>query len=291
MAILAEPDLIINKDGSVYHLCMKPQDLADTVIVVGDPQRVHEISDYFANIEHTASNREFNSCTGYYNGKRITALSTGIGTDNCDIVMHEVDALVNFDLKTRTLHPELRSLKMVRIGTSGSIQPDVPVDTFLLSTHAVGLDNLLHFYRDSSKVIDQELTEAFAHHASWPKDLSKPYFIKGSDKLIDLFKPFCISGITATSPGFYGPQGRFLRLPLMDPDLMKKLQSFRYGEQRIINFEMETSALYGLGALMGHQMATICVLIANRATGTYNQNHKIIVNNLISMVLNRITSI
>jgi uridine phosphorylase len=204
--------------------------------------------------------------------------------------MHEIDALANFDLKTRTQHAELRSLTIIRIGTSGSIQPDVPVNTFSLSTHAVGLDNLLHFYRDSYKVIDQELTEAFALHASWPKDLSKPYFIKGSDKLIELFRPYCVPGITATSPGFYGPQGRFLRLPLMDPDLMKKLQSFRHGGHRIVNFEMETSALYGLGALMGHQMATICVLIANRATGTYNQNHKIIVNDLIAMVLNRITS-
>jgi uridine phosphorylase len=165
----------------------------------------------------------------------------------------------------------------------------VPVNSFSLSTHAVGLDNLLHFYRDSVNVIDQELTEAFAAHASWPENLSKPYFIKGSENLISLFKSACVPGITVTSPGFYGPQGRFLRLPLTDPDMIHKLQSFRYGEHRIVNFEMETSALYGLGALMGHEMVTICVLIANRATGQYNQDHKKVVNDLISMVLDRIT--
>ena len=289
MKSLAEPDLIVNQDGSVYHICMKPEDLADTVIVVGDPQRVHEISDHFVNIEHTASNREFNSCTGYFNGKRLTALSTGIGTDNIDIVMHELDALANFDLKTRRQLSQLKSLRIIRIGTSGSIQPDVPVDSFSLSTHAVGLDNLLHFYRDSATVIDQELTEAFAAHAAWPADLSKPYFIKGSDELIDLFRPYCVSGITVTSPGFYGPQGRFLRLPLTDPDMIKKLQTFRLRDHRIVNFEMETSALYGLGALMGHKTATICVLIANRATGQYNSDHKRVVNDLIDMVLDHLT--
>ncbi|MEI6434731.1 MAG: nucleoside phosphorylase [Bacteroidota bacterium] len=290
MPILAEPDLIINNDGSVYHLCMKPENLAETVIVVGDPQRVHEISDHFINIEHKGSNREFNSCTGYFNGKRLTALSTGIGTGNCDIVMHELDALANFDLKTRVQNPLLKSLKIIRVGTSGSIQPDVAVNSFCLSTHAVGIDNLLHFYRDSVNVIDHELTEAFAKYASWPKDLSKPYFIKGDEELINLFKSSCVAGITVTSPGFYGPQGRFLRLPLTDPDMIKKLQGFRFNEQRIVNFEMETSALYGLGALMGHKMATVCVLIANRATGQYNQDHKRVINELIGMVLDRLTT-
>jgi len=290
MPSLAEPDLIVNPDGSVYHICMRPEDLADTVIVVGDPQRVHEISDHFTAINHRASNREFISHTGYYNGKRITALSTGIGTDNCDIVMHELDALANFDLQTRMQKPVLRSLSIVRIGTSGSIQADVPVNTFGLSTHALGLDNLLHFYKGSAGIIDQQMTAAFAAHASWPKDLSKPYFIKGSDRLIDLFKPYSVAGITATAPGFYGPQGRFLRLPLADPDMMKKLQSFRHEGHRIVNFEMETSALYGLGALMGHEMVTICTLIANRATGDYNQDHKKIVMELITLVLNKITS-
>ncbi|MEI7499965.1 MAG: nucleoside phosphorylase [Bacteroidota bacterium] len=289
MPLLAKPDLIVNADGSVYHLCMKPEDLSDTVIVVGDPQRVHEISNHFTSIDHRASNREFISHTGYFNGKRITALSTGIGTDNCDIVMHELDALANFDLKTRTQKPFQRSLSIVRIGTSGSIQADVPVNSFGLSTHALGLDNLLHFYQGSAGIIDQEMTEAFATHASWPKNLSRPYFVKGSDRLIDLLRPYSVAGITVTAPGFYGPQGRFLRLPLTDPDMLKKLQSFRYQEHRIVNFEMETSALYGLGALMGHEMVTICTLIANRATGDYNPDHKKIVLELISLVLNKLT--
>lgn len=290
MPFLAEPDLILNADGSVYHLCMKPGDLSDTVIVVGDPQRVHEISDHFTGIDHRASNREFISRTGYYNGKRITALSTGIGTDNCDIVMHELDALANFDLKTRIQKPVQRSLSIVRIGTSGSIQADVPMNSFGLSTHAIGLDNLLHFYKGTPAIIDKEMTEAFVAHASWPEDLSKPYFVKGSDRLIDLFRPYSVAGITATAPGFYGPQGRFLRLPLTDPDMLLKLQSFRYKGHRIVNFEMETSALYGLGALMGHEMVTICTLIANRATGDYNPDHKKVVMELITLVLNKLTA-
>lgn len=290
MPLLAEPDLIVNADGSVYHICMKPENLADTVIVVGDPQRVHEISDHFTGIDHRAANREFISHTGYYNGTRITALSTGIGTDNCDIVMHELDALANFDLATRTQKPVQRSLRIVRIGTSGSIQADVPVNSFGLSTHAIGLDNLLHFYKGAPGIIDQEMTAAFAEHAAWPENLSTPYFVKGSDQLIDLFRPYSVAGITVTAPGFYGPQGRFLRLPLSDPDMIKKLQSFRFREHRIVNFEMETSALYGLGALMGHEMATICTLIANRATGEYNQDHKKVVLELISLVLEKLTA-
>ena len=289
MPLLAEPDLIVNADGSVYHICMRPEDLADTVIVVGDPQRVHEISEHFTGIDHRASNREFISQTGYYRGKRITALSTGIGTDNCDIVMHDLDALANFNIKTRVQNRELRSLNIIRIGTSGSIQADVPVNSFGLSTHAVGLDNLLHFYKGTPGIIDREMTEAFAAHAAWPRDLSKPYFVKGSDRLVNLFRPYAVAGITVTAPGFYGPQGRFLRLPLTDPDMIKKLQSFRFQGHRIVNFEMETSALYGLGALMGHEMVTICTLIANRATGDYNPDHKKVVNNLIALVLDLIT--
>jgi uridine phosphorylase len=289
MPIPAQPDLMVNTDGSIYHIAMKPENLADTVIVVGDPQRVQEISEHFTGIDHRASNREFNSQTGYYHGKRITALSTGIGTDNCDIVMHELDALANFDLRTRIQNPDLRQLTIIRLGTSGAIQPDIPVDSYVLSTHAVGLDNLLHFYKGTPGVIDNGLTDAFAAYANWPEDLSKPYFIKGSDRLIDLLRPDSMPGITATAPGFYGPQGRFLRLPLTDPDMIKKLQEFRYNGHRIINFEMETSAIYGLGALMGHEVATICAIIANRATGQYNPDHKKVVNSLITHVLDTIT--
>lgn len=289
MKSLAEPDLIINNDGSVYHLCMRPENLADTVIVVGDPQRVAEIAVHFDRIDHRAENREFISTTGYYRGKRISALSTGIGTDNCDIVMHELDALANFDLKTRTRHEELKKLTIIRIGTSGSIQPDVKVNTFGLSTHATGLDNLIYFYAQAPEILEHEMAEAFRHHCEWPADLSAPYFVRGSRHLLELFKPYAVPGITVTAPGFYGPQGRFLRLPLADPGMIGKLQRFRFDGNRIINFEMETSALYGLGRLMGHDMVTICALIANRATGEYNPDHKQVVNDLIELVLNKIT--
>jgi uridine phosphorylase len=288
MPLPAVPDLIVNDDGSVFHLHMKPGNLADTVIVVGDPQRVHEISGHFSQVDHHASNREFISCTGMYKGKRITVLSTGIGTDNCDIVMHELDALANFDLLTRVPNPVLRSLSIIRIGTSGSIQPDVPVNSYVLSTHAVGIDNLLHFYAGTPGILDKDLTEAFAAHASWPADLSKPYFVKGSDRLIGKFMPYTIPGITVTAPGFYGPQGRFLRLPLTDPGMIGKLRSFSHKGRRIVNFEMETSALYGLGALMGHEMVTVCAMIANRATGDYNPDHKKVILSLIELVLETI---
>ncbi|MEI6456500.1 MAG: nucleoside phosphorylase [bacterium] len=290
MTRLAEPDLIVNDDGSVYHLCMKPSDLSDTVIVVGDPNRVQEITTRFTGVEHHASNREFISSTGYFRGKRITALSTGIGPDNIDIVMHELDALANFDLTTRLPHPVRKSLDIVRIGTSGSIQPDVPVNTFGLSTHAMGLDNLLYFYKGMDSVINKELTEAFGKQVDWHPGLSRPYFVNGSSRMIAKFKGEVVSGITVTAPGFYGPQGRRLELDLTDPEMIRKLQGFRHDDLRIVNFEMETSALYGLGALMGHNMVTICALIANRATGEYHADHKELITRLINLVLEKLTS-
>jgi len=288
MPILAEPDLIVNADGSVYHLCLKPEQLADTVIVAGDPDRISEISDHFDSVECRIHNREFNSHTGVYKGKRITALSTGIGTDNIDIVMHELDALANFDLKGRVPKEKRKSLDVIRIGTSGSIQADVPVDSFGLSTHALGLDNLMYFYKNTPSIIDEELTEAFRKQVDWHPGLSRPYIVKGSERLVNIFAPFAVRGITATAPGFYGPQGRFLRLDLTDPDMIRKLQSFSHKGHRVVNFEMETSALYGLGALMGHNMVTICALIANRAKGDYNADHKAVVRELIELVLNQI---
>jgi uridine phosphorylase len=286
---LAEPDLIVNDDGSVYHLCMKPSDLANTVIVVGDPNRVNEIATRFTGVEHHASNREFISSTGYFRGKRITALSTGIGPDNIDIVMHELDALANFDLATRLPHPVRKSLDIVRIGTSGSIQPDVPVSTFGLSTHAMGLDNLLYFYKGMDSVVDKELAQAFLQQVDWHSGLTRPYFVRGSSRMIDKFRGEAFPGITATAPGFYGPQGRRLNLDLTDPEMIRKLQGFRHGEHRIVNFEMETSALYGLGALMGHHTVTICALIANRATGVYHGDHRDLIKRLIDLVLEKLT--
>jgi len=289
MTKLAEPDLIVNADGSVYHLCMKPEGLSDTVIVVGDPNRVHEISSRFQNVEHHAENREFISSTGYYKGKRITALSTGIGPDNIDIIMHELDALANFDLKTRQPNPARKSLDIIRIGTSGSIQPDVPINTFGLSTHALGLDNLLYFYKGMDSILDHEFAKAFTQQVNWHPGLSKPYFVKGSARMIDKFKGNAVTGITVTAPGFYGPQGRRLNLDLTDPGMIRKLQGFSHNGHRIVNFEMETSALYGLGALMGHNMVTICALIANRATGKYNPDHTGLIKRLIDLVLEKIT--
>ena len=215
-------------------------------------------------------------------------MSTGIGTDNIDIVMHELDALANFDLKGRVPKEKRKSLDVIRIGTSGSIQADVPVDSFGLSTHALGLDNLMYFYKNTPSIIDEELTEAFRKQVDWHPGLSRPYIVKGSERLVNIFAPFAVRGITATAPGFYGPQGRFLRLDLTDPDMIRKLQSFSHKGHRVVNFEMETSALYGLGALMGHNMVTICALIANRAKGDYNADHKAVVRELIELVLNQI---
>jgi len=288
MTKLAEPDLIVNTDGSVYHLCMKPENLSDNIIVVGDPNRVDDISLRFQNVEHHAKNREFISVTGYYKGKRITALSTGIGPDNIDIVMHELDALANFNLETRQQNPVRKSLDIIRIGTSGSIQPDVPANTYVLSTQAMGLDNLLYFYKGMKSIINKEMTRSFIRQVEWHPGLSKPYFVEGSRRMIKKFLGEAVSGITVTAPGFYGPQGRRLNLDLTDPTMLQKLQEFSHEGRRIVNFEMETSALYGLGALMGHNMVTICAIIANRATGIYIADHKTLIDGLIDIVLEKI---
>jgi len=286
----AEPDLIVNPDGSVYHLYLRPEQLADTILIMGDPGRVPEVSVFFDEIEYRISNREFISHTGIYHGKRITALSTGIGTDNIDIVMQELDALANFDLETRLPKAHRKSLTIIRIGTSGAIQPDIPINSFSLSTHAMGLDNLIYFYRDFQKIIDTELSAHFAREADWHPSITQPYFIKGSERLIRQFSEGTVHGITVTAPGFYGPQGRGLRLALTDPEMIDKLQRFQCHGHRITNFEMETSALYGLGALMGHETITICALIANRETGEYNAHHGPVIKELINLVLDRLAT-
>jgi len=288
MSVLIEADLILNNDGSVYHICMRPENLADIVILVGDPQRLNDITKHLKDIDHTASNREFISKTGYYKGKRITALSTGIGTSNGDIIMHELDALANFNLENRVQFPVLKPLKIIRMGTTSAIQRDLPINSFIISTYAVGLDNLMHFYRDADQIIDQDLTQAFAKHSQWPESLSLPYFIKGSNRLIKLFSQFAIQGITATSPGFFGPQARYLKLDPADPEMLRKLQSFQFGKYKIVNFDMETSALYGIGGLMGHEMITIYAVIANRVTGEYNSNFQTVFEKLVELVLEEI---
>ena len=290
MPVIKNADLLICEDGSIYHLALQPEQLADTVIIVGDPNRVGLISNHFDTVECRISNREFNTHTGMLKGKRITVLSTGIGTDNIDIVMNELDALANIDLSSRQVKPDHKTLTVIRIGTSGSIQADIPVGSFALSTYGLGLDNLLHYYDNGSDTLDLQMSEAFMKHTGWNENLSKPYFVKGSEELIRKFEQGTVKGITATAPGFYGPQGRILRLGLADPGLNEKIRSFRYKDERVINFEMETSALYGLGSLLGHRVMTVCALIANRATNETWPDHKALIGKLIDLVLERLTN-
>jgi uridine phosphorylase len=291
MSTIKTTDLLINPDGSIYHLALRPEQLADHVIVVGDPGRVNEISGFFDHVECKVQNREFITHTGTYRGKRITALSTGIGTDNIDIVINELDALANVDLATRKIKDTHKTLHVVRIGTSGALQEDLPVHAFALSSYGLGFDNLIHFYNTSEAGLDCQMSDAFVKHTGWNPDLSRPYFVKGSERLISLFSKDMVSGITATATGFYGPQGRVLRLGLNDPELNAKIQSFRYGKERVINFEMETSALYGLGGMLGHEMATVCLLIANRATLDYSTDHKPYIRKLFGVVLDTLASL
>jgi uridine phosphorylase len=287
MSRIAESELIINPDGSIYHLHLRPEHIADDIIVVGDPQRVEIISNYFDKIEHKIYNREFVTHTGTINGKRITALATGIGTDNIDIVINELDAIVNIDLESRIPKKEHRSLNIVRLGTSGALQADIPVDSFVFSQYGLGLDGLLNFYENRDKVIDKELTEAFFEYSQWNNDLAKPYIVRGSTELEKRIADGMFKGITATAPGFYGPQGRVLRLPLMQKNINSSLENFQFKENRITNFEMETSALYGLGGMLGHNTATVCAIIANRYTKTFSQNYKQTVVKLIELLLER----
>jgi uridine phosphorylase len=288
MLPISGTDLLINPDGSIYHLNLKPEQVGDTVILVGDPDRVAEISWYFDNVEYMIRNREFIAHTGICRGKRITALSTGIGTDNIDIVLNELDALVNIDFASRTIHPSHRKLDIIRIGTSGAIQEDIPVNSFGLSTYGMGLDNLLYYYKSAS-VRHEDITDAFIEHTKWNIPHVRPYFVKGSQSLSKKFSGEMIKGITATAPGFYGPQGRKLRLDPADPEMISRMENFRFNGERIINFEMETSALYALGALLDHNVLTICALIANRATKSFNKDYKPVIKKLVELVLETIT--
>lgn len=284
-------ELILNPNGSVYHLQLLPGQVADTVITVGDSDRVEEITKHFESIEFTVQNREFKTQTGSYKGKRITVISTGIGTDNIDIVLNELDAVVNIDLQNREVNKELKSLDIIRIGTSGSINQEVPLDSYLLSEMSIGFDSLMHFYA-SKGVEESNATAAFIQHTGWYSKKSEPYVIKASQKLIDIFKSDTTkSGITATNIGFYGPQGRVLRLPLQDPDINKKLASFSYKGLNITNMEMETAGIYGLSKLLGHRAVSLNALIANRVTGEFSQNPKKLVEGLIDYALERIVNV
>jgi uridine phosphorylase len=285
---IKESELILNPNGSVYHLNLKPENIAENVILVGDQDRVEKITKHFDSIEFKTQKREFKTQTGTYNGKRITVISTGIGPDNIDIVLNELDALVNIDLKTRLPKDQLTSLNILRIGTSGSLQNDIPVDAFVMSTHGLDLNAMLHAYQ-INPVSNPEIEKAFIMHTNWNPDKGRPLIIENSNSLEKKFESSQVDkGITATAGGFYGPQGRVLRLPLQDPDLNHKIDSFNFKGYRITNLEMETSVIYGLSKLLGHNALSLNAIIANRANGTFSKNPGLAVENLIKYALERI---
>lgn len=290
MRTIPSSELIINDDGSIFHLHLKPEQLADTVLLVGDPGRVEMVASYFDTQECRVSNREFVTITGTYKGKRLSVISTGIGTDNIDIVVTELDALANIDFETRQVKPELKQLTLVRLGTSGAIQPDIKVGTILFSRTSIGFDGLLNYYKGRNDVCDLEIEKAFIKHTEWDELLPKPYFIDADKSLFELFRDCTMEGITISAPGFYAPQGRWVRLEPADKDLNAKIESFRFGERRITNFEMEGSALAGLSALMGHRAATICTIIAQRVALDVETGYKLFVRNMIEMALDRLTA-
>lgn len=286
---IKQSELILNPDGSVYHLNLKPENIANDIIFVGDQDRVAKITAHFDTIEFTTQKREFKTQTGTYKGRRITVMSTGIGPDNIDIVINELDALVNIDLETRQPKEKLTSLNIVRVGTSGSVQADIPVDSIVMSCYALGLDNMLRSYM-IDPVTDAAMEEAFVTHTNWDIKKGKPYAVKGSETLQKLIHtPDIHKGITATAGGFYGPQGRVLRLNIQDPELNSKMDSFSFNDNRITNLEMETAAIYGLSALLGHNALSMNAIIANRANGTFSADPYAAVNNLIVYVLDKLT--
>ena len=287
--VIEESELIIRDDGSVFHLNMKPSQLADRVILVGDPGRVELFASRFDSIESRTSNREFVSATGSYQGKRITVLSTGIGTDNIDIVMNELDALVNIDLATRTVNDTLRSLTIVRIGTCGGMQEDVPLGSFVASEYSIGIDGVLNFYAGRDAVSDLDMERAFVSATDWNPQKAAPYVVKADDELTDrIAADDMIRGITVSANGFYAPQGRVVRLQLDDPDVNSKIRAFRYGDLKVCNYEMEGSLIAGLSRMMGHKALTVCCVIANRFAKEANVNYKGGIECLIDKVLHRI---
>ena len=286
---IPESELIINSDGSAFHIHLRPEELADIVILVGDPGRVDMIGYYLSDVEFRHASREFVSITGRYNGKRLTVLSTGIGTDNCDIVMTELDALANVDFESREVKKNHRELTILRIGTTGAIQPDIPIGSPIFSHYSIGCDGLLNWYADRDRVTDKDMEEAFIEHTGWDKHLPTPYIVKASDDLIYRFEDCSVKGITISASGFYGPQGRVVRLGLAMPDMLEKFESFRYGDYRITNFEMEGSAVAGLARQLGHKAGTICCAIANRYLKSSDPDYKAMVKSLAELSLERLT--
>ena len=290
MSRIAESELILNDRGAVYHLDLRPEELADTVVTVGDPGRVERVSRFFDALEFERSHREFVTHTGRIGGRRITVLSTGIGPDNIDIVLNELDALVNVDFEARQARDAHRSLDIVRIGTSGSLQADVPVDSFVAGTHGIGLDNLMHFYRADHNDEERQIRQAFVTQTQSERQGSDPYVYSGSPALLKLFTGGYHHGITVTCPGFYGPQGRVLRLGLSHPELNELLTGFSFGPHRIANFEMETSAIYGLSRLLGHRAVSLSAIVANRVSHTFSKDAAATVDRMIESVLERLAA-
>ena len=291
MEKIGASELIINSDGSVFHLHLKPEDLADTVILVGDPGRVELVSSFFDTVEVRKASREFVSATGNYKGCRMTVLSTGIGCDKLDIVMTELDALVNIDFSSRPVMDILRSLRVLRIGTSGAIQPDIPVGSFVFSHISVGADGLLNWYAGRDEVSYREMEDAFVEFTGWDRHLPAPYFVCASEELIALFADVTVKGVTISASGFYGPQGRVLRVPLAMPDMVEKFEKFRFDDSRITNFEMEGSALAGLAAKLGHRAGTVCCIIANRYHKGAEPDYKELVKKLVVLALDRLAGV
>lgn len=281
MKRIAESELIINSRGAVYHLNLRPEELADTIITVGDPSRVAEVSKHFDRIEGKYEHREFITHTGYIGNKRLSVLSSGIGTDNIDIVLNELDALANINFDTRTINPTLKRLKIVRVGTSGSLQADIPVDSFVASTHGLGIDNLMNFYRQDNNDEELAIVQEFINHTQLGLHSSTPTIASAAPALQKYFVDGFYQGITVTCPGFYGPQGRVLRLGLQYPDFVDHLTSFRYGNHRISNFEMETSAIYGLGKLLNHYCLSLNAIVANRVKQEFSKDGALAVERLI----------
>lgn len=288
--MIQSSELILNPDGSVYHLNLLPEHIATDIIFVGDQNRVEKITKFFDTIEFSTQKREFKTQTGTYKGKRISVVSTGIGPDNIDIVLNELDALVNIDLKMRQPKDNLTSLNIVRIGTSGSLHQDIPVDSFVMSTHGLGLDNMLRSYQIEN-ICNPTLEDAFVAHTDWDLKKGTPYIIAGSESLAQRFDGLQMhKGITATAPGFYGPQGRVLRLPLQNSDLNSAMDSFNFEGHRITNLEMETAAIYGLSALLGHQALSLNAIVANRASGEFSADPYFAVDNLITYALDKLAA-
>ncbi|MDD3624011.1 MAG: nucleoside phosphorylase [Proteiniphilum sp.] len=288
MRIIPESELMINSDGSAFHLHLKPEQLSDKIVMMGDPDRVTMTASFFDTIECDVQSREFHTVTGMYKGKRITALSHGIGTDNIDIVLTELDALANIDFRTRRVKDTFTQLTMIRVGTSGGMQPHCPVGSYVVSEKSIGFDGLIHYYANSASVREEDFEDAFQKHVNWSPFHCSPYVVSADEGLVDRIGHDMIRGVTISAIGFYGPQGRHVRMALADPDLNAKIESFRFGNYAITNYEMESSAIAGLGKLMGHKAMTVCAIIANRVALKSNADYKGSTEELIKIVLDRI---